>query len=965
MNSFYYNLSTNLYGQSIGKILQQSITESSNFGENFQVSHGYQLLYQGDPALKLASPSLPDYEINNEAIYFSNKTLTALVDSFEINIIVKNLGKAINDTLRVKIQHIITSTGGKFVYDSLLLKSPFYTDTLTVKLKGQGKIMAGDNAFNVKIDYTNSKLELNENNNEVTINKFIPGSGITALYPLNYSIINNDTVELLVMNNDLQTINKEYIFEIDNSTSFNTSSNFYQSSGIIKANDLAKWKTVLKSTDSIVYYWRSKLNVPENQGGVWIESSFIKIKNSSFGFMQSTFEQYTNASELAKIIFDSINKQMEFVNTELVLGIQNKRFDHRNMGVIVPYQLNEGVGTCPGNTVIALVFEPNQVEIPYEIPNFPFNCTFVQNNKQNRSRRYYPFGTSTQAGRNEFRAFIDSIPTGYYVALFSRYNSDINNWDAATLSSLSKLGSVKIPQIKSNNTAWALISKKDAELGYAAEDTINNDSLGALVSAGLIGLPPSAGDPQDTKLLVVNKVLLTKLFSGSLTSKAFGPAQNWSKLNYSFNESDISPNSKLSVDVIGVTANGDSILFKNITNSNFDLSSINAIKIPYLKIKVNMEDSSKRTPQQFGYWQLLASPVAEAKLSPSIAFSLKNNPIDEGDSLQIELGIENISAEIFDSSNLSIKVVDEFRNTKFQKNLPTQKLNALGNYILKTKLSTLGMSNNNQIQFLLNNTRIIQELTYANNYLAANFTVKNDKSNPYIDITFDGVKIMSGDIVSSTPTINITSADNNKFILQNDTAGFVVMLLKPNSIDFEKINLNSDEIRFEPATNSGNKATIFFKPKNLIDGEYGLKIQAIDAKGNMAGNSNYEINFKIINNSSITNFFPYPNPATTNVRFVFTLTGSKIPDEFLIRIMTITGKVVKEITKLEFGNIKFGNNISDFAWDGNDMYGDRLANGVYIYQVFTRINEINVENMKVKNTDKYFTQGAGKIYLMR
>jgi flagellar hook assembly protein FlgD len=98
---------------------------------------------------------------------------------------------------------------------------------------------------------------------------------------------------------------------------------------------------------------------------------------------------------------------------------------------------------------------------------------------------------------------------------------------------------------------------------------------------------------------------------------------------------------------------------------------------------------------------------------------------------------------------------------------------------------------------------------------------------------------------------------------------------------------------------------------------------------------------------------------------VFTLTGSKTPDDLLIRISTISGKVVKEITKQEFGNIKFGNNISEYAWDGNDMYGDRLANGVYIYQVFTRINQKNIENMKSVNTDKFFTEGVGKIYLMR
>ncbi|MDV7402940.1 T9SS type A sorting domain-containing protein, partial [Arthrospira platensis SPKY1] len=93
----------------------------------------------------------------------------------------------------------------------------------------------------------------------------------------------------------------------------------------------------------------------------------------------------------------------------------------------------------------------------------------------------------------------------------------------------------------------------------------------------------------------------------------------------------------------------------------------------------------------------------------------------------------------------------------------------------------------------------------------------------------------------------------------------------------------------------------------------------------------------------MTHFYPYPNPFTTSTRFVFTLTGSEIPTDLLIRIFTVSGKLVREVTKEEFGTIRIGNNISEFAWDGTDMFGDRLANGVYLYQVLTRINGKTIE----------------------
>ena len=80
--------------------------------------------------------------------------------------------------------------------------------------------------------------------------------------------------------------------------------------------------------------------------------------------------------------------------------------------------------------------------------------------------------------------------------------------------------------------------------------------------------------------------------------------------------------------------------------------------------------------------------------------------------------------------------------------------------------------------------------------------------------------------------------------------------------------------------------------------------------------------------------------------------------------MTITGKVVREIHKDEFGPIRIGRNISEFTWDGTDAYGDRLANGLYLYRVVTKINSDNIDHRDT-NADNYFKKGLGKMYLFR
>jgi flagellar hook assembly protein FlgD len=274
------------------------------------------------------------------------------------------------------------------------------------------------------------------------------------------------------------------------------------------------------------------------------------------------------------------------------------------------------------------------------------------------------------------------------------------------------------------------------------------------------------------------------------------------------------------------------------------------------------------------------------------------------------------------------------------------------------------MSGKNTLNISLNAAQKVSEVSLINNFLTRNFSVENDRNNPMLDVTFDGYRILNGDFVSPSPVIQITSKDDNPYRLQVDTSTFIVSLKRPGSTTFELISHQSNQIVFYPASEGDNKAKMEYKPEQLPNGMYTLRVQSRDASGNLSGSNSYEIDFKVENKSTITHFFPYPNPGTTNIRFVFTLTGAKPPEELLVRIMTISGKTVREIRHDEFGPIKIGQNISQFAWDGTDQFGDRLANGVYLYQVFTKVNGATIERASTK-ADKYFMHDTGKIYLLR
>ena len=148
-----------------------------------------------------------------------------------------------------------------------------------------------------------------------------------------------------------------------------------------------------------------------------------------------------------------------------------------------------------------------------------------------------------------------------------------------------------------------------------------------------------------------------------------------------------------------------------------------------------------------------------------------------------------------------------------------------------------------------------------------------------------------------------------------------------------------------------------------------------DKSSNASGTIDYKVAFSVVNKSMISNLLNYPNPFSTSTAFVFTLTGSELPQNLRIQILTITGKIVREITSEELGTIRIGRNITDFKWDGTDQFGQKLANGIYLYRVITNLNGKSIDKLNMvglsndanddSSTDRYFRAGYGKMYLMR
>jgi hypothetical protein len=230
--------------------------------------------------------------------------------------------------------------------------------------------------------------------------------------------------------------------------------------------------------------------------------------------------------------------------------------------------------------------------------------------------------------------------------------------------------------------------------------------------------------------------------------------------------------------------------------------------------------------------------------------------------------------------------------------------------------------------------------------------------------------IVNRDIVSSKPEILMTLRDDSKYLALNDTSLFTVRLKYPDGSQ-RQLRFDNDTMQFIPAVINGtgneNLAKVLYKPFLTADGVYELSVQAKDRSNNLSGALDYNIAFEVINKPMITNLLNYPNPFTTSTAFVFTLTGSVLPTHMRIQILTVTGKIVREISAQELGPLQIGQNITTYKWDGRDQFGQQLANGVYLYRVNAEINGKSIDKLSREgmNTDKYFKSGYGKMYLMR
>ena len=975
-SALYTAFSRTMYGNSIGNQLKQVVQnlDGANPSVNYYMRiHLEEIALHGDPAIVINATPKPDYVIEEPNVKISPNIISVADQNFNVKIKMLNIGRAIGDSIWVSVKRKLPNDSIRILADTLI-RGIRYADSLNLNVVINPTSDKGLNQLIISVDATNKVDELYETNNTLTKDFYIFEDELRPSYPYNFSIINQQNITYVANTADPLSGDRQYVMEIDTTELFNSAfKKTYNKNG---PGGIVEFTPAnINFTDSTTYYWRVAMVPTGTAAYIWNGFSFIYLPNSSTGFNQSHYYQHLH-SKYTNINL-GIDRKFHFNQLPRNLIIRTglgPYYDYSDINVNLDVTQLELFG-CRYRSIQFYVFDSTTLAPMknYNVvtpggPSGLYGSYPICQNGTDTTRAFFEFPYTDAVHRKAAMDFIDAIPAGKYVAItnlgITSNTSFISEWQSDELiygvgnTLYHKLKSIGFTQIDSftRNLPFLYFYQKGIS-GYAPRQV-----MGAV----------------DTTKIDETFTLRSISNSGTIQSPSYGPARAWTSMHWRGFSLDADPQTdSVKVEVWGIRNDGTSNLLATVAPAqDTSLSFVNPVTYPYLSLIVQNKDEVNITPHQIRYLRVNADLVPEGAVAPAILFRMRDTVV-QGELIDFQLAFKNISQSNFDSL-LKVNLVIKDRNN-VDHLLPVPKRKALvagDTLVLSYSIDTKNLPGRNTLAVDFNPAFDQPEQYHYNNVLFKDFYVTEDKFNPLLDVTFDGVHILNKDLVSSKPHILIKLKDESRFLALKDTSLIKVQVRFPD--ESLRNYYFGDTMRFNPADLAAgeNTASIDFNPAFLNadeteDGtEYELIVSGKDATGNKAGDLDYHITFKVINKPMISNLFNYPNPFTTSTAFVFTVTGSEIP-QMRIQILTITGKVVKEIPRSELGNIHIGNNITDYKWDGTDMYGQKLANGVYIYRVISSLNGKKLEKYKTNynngntNTDKLFNKGYGKMYLMR
>ncbi len=200
--------------------------------------------------------------------------------------------------------------------------------------------------------------------------------------------------------------------------------------------------------------------------------------------------------------------------------------------------------------------------------------------------------------------------------------------------------------------------------------------------------------------------------------------------------------------------------------------------------------------------------------------------------------------------------------------------------------------------------------------------VSTDNSGPEIEVSFEeNPEFRSGDRIPPNATMVLTLSDSSGINLTGGVGHRIDLI-------FDNDNNSTINITDLFAYDQGSYQTgeVRFTLPDLTPGIHSYKIKAWD-NANNPSIVEFEATASQSGRITIANMMNYPNPMEEQTEFFFDLSESAELAE--LQVFTLAGRLIK---RLHSGRLSAGPNRL-FTWDGRDLDGDRVAEGVYIFKI--------------------------------
>ncbi len=889
-----------------------------------------QMILLGDPAVRLFGATKADLEINDNHVgfhAFNGEPISIQTDSFAVTMIVRNFGLALSDTVRIEILRTLNDNT-TVSYDSLFPVTR-YSDTLTFIIR-KGKTKGfGNNAFRITIDPDDIIQEYSKENNVTTKTLFIALNGTRNLYPAEFAIVNTEQVSLSLQSTDLLTDERDYLLELDTTQTFDSP---YKRTWTIKGIVLARQPVDLLTSDTLAYYWRTKLAQPlPGESEAWTESSFTYIKGGAEGWAQVQFPQYLQ-NESEGLVKDPALRRLKF--SESIQPVSVATFGshypdyYQRMSIKisgVEYFASFPGFNCRTNTLNLIAFDRKST-VPYlGIKLEWFNRAGRTCGRDPLVINSYVYNEMATGSDTDLIAYVDAIETGDSIVLFTIGEAYYSLWP---VEAKVKLGEFGISEAQMND-----LQDDEPVVIFGRKGDVPGSAL--IYRADAL--------PKNQQEVTVNKTITGGYSSGSMGSGLIGPAIAWDSLYV--RPKEIGSTDITRFNIAGVNLDGkEEIIYEDI-DSDQDLGAIDATEFPYLRISFKATDETFLTASQLDKWLVTFTPGPEGLLFYQGVRDVES--VNEGLPWAGSYGFVNISDKPFsDSLTVKYEVFNQSKLTATPGQLRVKAPLPGDTTDIPVIVNTIGKSGLNDIAVFVN-PKVLPEQYYDNNLLqlTGHIDVTGDGLDPVLDVSIDGRHLENGDYVSPNPYILVKVWDENTNVLKADTAGVRLFLTYPcgaAECDPTPVPLTGENIEWYAATDT-SAFKVIFTPANLEDGAYRLRVEGADAAGNRSGLNPYEISFEVRNETTIGISDPHPNPFNREVFFDVVLTGGVLPDYFDMQLVNVNGQVQDHFSIQDFPAFHIGTN--QLIWDGRSSTGNVLPNGVYVYKITITVGGAQVQRI--------------------